>query len=803
MATDKPDAEILVNYPPSIQGATENVIPDPAVPPGEPAVGLPLAIFRQVLNTQGVLAAAVTVIVDPPLRDGPADDLISISLWLNGTELENRPIPASDRDERTTFNLFQLSLLDGRNNKLEYKIQRPSGNVADSIPLWILYSEQLPGGNTVPGDDEHPYLDISLPPELGDPPVIGKDDVDKGVALTVFYPYMKAYDVITVELRRERFTFTVQPGQEGQPVALTLTRAMFEQAGNSADFAISYTVVDQLHNPTQRRRWSKTLKADVDVDRVVLDPPILREDLTDPADDPLIVDRDKLKGGPLLVVVLPVAPQFEVGDQVQGRFTGTPSGIDVPFSGSIDKDGFNRFNPCIMEIPNTQVVLNDQVRAIYTLSRAGSSVGVSKPAIAQVMGAGAIEMRPPSLVAPASNPIDVLAYANGVTVRVEHLTANTGDRAQLVEVNPLPGTPDFPVITLNANHRANFTLSPAFLAARQGRSLELKWVLIRGGAPAGESLPLVLQVNRIADGDTRLPTPLITAVTDGVTLDLTRFTGDTSALVNAWPGIAVGQRLWVRCEGTNSSGATVTLPIHQGLAIGHTGDQQGTVTRAFLDPLADGSSISVYVAVNFDGVANEAVAVKFPVRSYQVRAAPPFSFNTTSVTLSGRCYILPGNPATLPVFGAGTSVHHRASGGIPPYQYTSSNTVVAVVNTDGLVTVRKNGQATISAKDSAGQTKSYTVTVTGVMQCFGLGRVQWGAANNAANGAGGRLPSIDEIRQVLAQYGNRWPMGADFYWSSERVGTRTDHYVVHIPGDGQAIGRWDAGTALAYGIKAY
>ncbi|QJI40239.1 hypothetical protein HKK52_04705 [Pseudomonas sp. ADAK2] len=798
MATEQSDADILVIYPPIILGATPNVIPYTSVPPNEPVEGLPLALFTPVLNQQGVLANAVNVLIDPPPHDGPSDDSISIELWLNGVALENRPIPIADRDKRTEFTLFESLLLDGVNNRLAYKIHRPSGNVADSIPLWLIYSAQLPGGNSVPGDDDHPYLDISLPPELGDPPVIGKDDADKGVALTVFYPFMKAYDVITVELRRERFTFTVQPAQVGQAVVIILTRAMFEQAGNSADFAISYTVVDQLRNPTQRRRWSKTLKADVDVDREVLDAPILREDLTDPMDDPLTVDLDKLKGAPLIVVVIPRAPVFAAGDQVEGRFTGAPSGVDVPFTGTIETDGF-QLKTCFMQIPNVNVILHDVVRASYTLLRGGSTVGVSRTISVPVIGADSPILNPPTLVAPAISPLDVLAYPSGVTVRVTFAN-NPGDKAQLKEINPPPGATPFPEQDFSAG-QSDFTLSPEFLAARQGKDIELTWALIRGGVPIGESLPLVLQVNRIADGDTRLPTPTINGNT-GTELNVMELEATALLKVTPWPHVA-GERLWLDYAGTDSAGNPVTYPDLQGDV--HT-TSPGLDTPApvgWLKGLKDGRELRITFKVNFDGVANEAGAVGFPVRSYQVRAAPPFSFNTTPVTLSGRCYILPGSPATLPVFGTGTSVHHRASGGIPPYQYTSSDTVVAVVNADGLVTVRKNGQATISAKDSAEQIKSYTVTVTGVMQCFGLGRVQWGAANNAANGAGGRLPSIDEIRQVLAQYGNRWSMGADFYWSSERVGTRTDHYVVHIPGDGQAIGRWDAGTALAYGIKAY
>ncbi|SDT58013.1 Ig-like domain-containing protein [Pseudomonas prosekii] len=227
-------------------------------------------------------------------------------------------------------------------------------------------------------------------------------------------------------------------------------------------------------------------------------------------------------------------------------------------------------------------------------------------------------LMPPALFA-ATSPIDLLAYLNGVTVRVEHLPAMTNDQAQLVEMNA-PGAAPFPSLVLNADKRADFTLTPAFLAARQGQDITLKWVLIRNGAPVAESPTLQVKVNRIIDGDTRLPTPKITAVTDDRTLDLSSFTGNTRVLVSAWPGIAIRQPFWVRCEGTNASNAAVVLRIHNGIPIDSAGAQGGEVTRAYLDQLANDSTIRVIVGVNFDGRADEATAVWFPVQPYTIRA---------------------------------------------------------------------------------------------------------------------------------------------------------------------------------------
>ncbi|WP_305955692.1 Ig-like domain-containing protein [Pseudomonas sp. F01002] len=146
---------------------------------------------------------------------------------------------------------------------------------------------------------------------------------------------------------------------------------------------------------------------------------------------------------------------------------------------------------------------------------------------------------------------------------------------------------------------------------------------------------------------------------------------------------------------------------------------------------------------------------------------PPLNFNTNPVTLSGRTYILRDYPELLPAFGAGNSVQHQASGGRPGYTYTSSNPGVAAVNGAGLVTVRGRGATTITARDAAGQSKSYTVTVTGVIHCIGLGNATWGTANASASANGARIPSMGELNEIHAAYGARWPMGNHHYWSTD------------------------------------
>jgi hypothetical protein len=62
---------------------------------------------------------------------------------------------------------------------------------------------------------------------------------------------------------------------------------------------------------------------------------------------------------------------------------------------------------------------------------------------------------------------------------------SSDDRARLVEVKPPAGSPAFPLAEFNSNKRVNTVLTQAFLAVRQGRTIEMRWNLNRNGGQAG------------------------------------------------------------------------------------------------------------------------------------------------------------------------------------------------------------------------------------------------------------------------------------------------------------------------------
>ncbi|QIB03547.1 hypothetical protein GZ982_02225 [Pseudomonas fluorescens] len=232
---------------------------------------------------------------------------------------------------------------------------------------------------------------------------------------------------------------------------------------------------------------------------------------------------------------------------------------------------------------------------------------------------------------------------------------------------------------------------------------------------------------------------------------------------------------------------------------GDKGDAQANAAGDWskvLAGLAVGAHPMTVRALYGSGVPDSAV------RTFHVaQALPPLVFNTSPVTLSGRIYIIYGSHV-LPTFGAGTSVLHQASGGRPGYSYRSSNAAVAVVDGNGWVTVRSRGQTTITARDAAGQEKSYSVSVTGVILCEGVGGGTWPQINSNTAARGARMPSMGELREIYNTYGNRWPLGNGYYWCKDVAATWpvTRYYMKNLVNGTEAHVQY-YGNAFGVGLK--
>lgn len=625
MTTSSPPANtVLVLYPPQVNGQTE---------PVEGAhIGVPLVAYDLVTDGKGAV-----VFIDPPLT-GNMDPGDVMELWLEGesTALDSETI--KDPNARTKLRMPKGRLHPDKVNKVFYTVRRGSNNLGTSTPpLEILYNRIRPGLKdrlTEPGG--HSELKLLLPDVIKKG--VGPDFVSADVCVS--YPYCRAYDLITLKCNGELLEPKpkVNPNQAPQPpnpgsevpitICFTITRAFLDKAkrlNKKLDF--SYTVTDQLGNgPDTDAPWSPVQTVAEDLDGVLLPMPILLERKEDfPGDDASIIDLEKLAGNPLLLVVMTKDNRFVAGDEILATYTTTGQSEDVVVRGKVVEDPFIGKLPCFIEVPNDKVFAGSKVTATYELRRPnGDLVGSSNTANATVTGSAPIILQPPFLVAPAVDPVDVLAHPNGVTARIQYPGALKGDRARLVEVNPLAGWPQFPLVEFNSNKRVNTVLSAAFLAARHGKVIELRWNLNRNGGQAGKSEAIKVTLLKIADGDARLPTPRVPQAPDDEVLDLNAFEGNAEVIVLPWTGISTDNIVQLNLYGKDDNNDDHPIPIltdHKITDAEKTSGIKATLTREQLLNLKHDSEFNISFEV-LPNTTSNLTPIVFPPLNLKLLKTP-------------------------------------------------------------------------------------------------------------------------------------------------------------------------------------
>lgn len=236
-----------------------------------------------------------------------------------------------------------------------------------------------------------------------------------------------------------------------------------------------------------------------------------------------------------------------------------------------------------------------------------------------------IKLQTPILLTPARTPIDVLAYTDGVTVQIEHQTAELNDQALLIIENPGVDDKPFPARPFNQNKRANFKLNPALLLSWMGREVNLSWQLIRNGQPVGKSLPLVLTINKIANGDARLKVGVIDQADSARIVDTNEFKGDATVSHKNWPLRGGVYSIDINITGTDTNGNAFVISIVKRGSLTPAEEQNGfsrTLPRAKLLLLKDSSNLDIKTEVHFKGTTPW--TLKFPASLiYIIQNKPP------------------------------------------------------------------------------------------------------------------------------------------------------------------------------------
>lgn len=615
--TEALENTVLVLYAPQLPGATKVVGAD---------LGVSLEIYDEA-------PMGAKVIVDPYLGQREGD---TVTLYLNSQPAGIDSEQTASDSSATTLYIPKKLLLADIINYLTYSVTRNSQNTGTSVPpLELLYNAFRPGNrDTDDGEDGHSRLDLLLPDAIKHG--VGPDFPPAGAQVCVSYPYCRAYDRILLNCNGHEVIHTVTSLQAPKPgsdepvtVCFPLTRADLEKAKDHPQFKFSYTVIDQLTNrPDPKSPRSATQIVDVDLTGSRLPMPILREILDDRWDEPRTIDLEKLGKNPLWLIVLTNDPRFKPGDTLNATYTATVTGqpdVVVAVSGIVETDEVGQKKSCFLKVANDQVIAGSMVTATYQLLRNGAPQGNSRVASARVIGEGLPDLKPPRLQKSVNGVLDPLNPANlqGANGQVEVLDYRKGDTVQLiVEGAPGAGSPTFTPRPLNANSRANFPLTKAFIAANMGKQVKLSYLLIRNGKPPPpQSSPvLTASVGTIPDGHPSLPTPAIDRA-PGTELDVTQLQATDKLRVGEWTHQVVGQNVWLRYDGFDTNGRAIFYEDRKGEPHNTLPGLISPIPIVWLKTLEDGSELKITIRVNFDKVPNDATAVTFPEGTYTVKAS--------------------------------------------------------------------------------------------------------------------------------------------------------------------------------------
>ncbi|MBX8533596.1 Ig-like domain-containing protein [Pseudomonas cichorii] len=150
-----------------------------------------------------------------------------------------------------------------------------------------------------------------------------------------------------------------------------------------------------------------------------------------------------------------------------------------------------------------------------------------------------------------------------------------------------------------------------------------------------------------------------------------------------------------------------------------------------------------------------------------------------TLDLSTKNYVVAEHelPANPPAFA---QITRAADWGTGPYTYSSSDDSVATVDADGTATARTNGSCTISARDSTGETRAYSLTVSGIKVVhFLTGSTDWAGMQSVCTAAGVDPITVAQFKQLWTQYSDNLPVSTylgwlDYpFWTADALGGGT------------------------------
>lgn len=136
-------------------------------------------------------------------------------------------------------------------------------------------------------------------------------------------------------------------------------------------------------------------------------------------------------------------------------------------------------------------------------------------------------------------------------------------------------------------------------------------------------------------------------------------------------------------------------------------------------------------------------------KPWDINAVAPLSIGANHSMAISNYYIVRGKP---PEPGPAKAQYQRiATGGVPPYTYSSSNLEVAKVGEFGMVSAAGNGSAVIEVRDSVNNVARYTISFSGIQQVALGAPVSWGQSESDRPWVAASL-SLQEMQLFYISY---------------------------------------------------
>ncbi len=332
----------------------------------------------------------------------------------------------------------------------------------------------------------------------------------------------------------------------------------------------------------------------------------------------LILDPDEVPSG--TIATIPQYSDKAEGDVITLKWLGV-AGATYTFSVTVDASNSSARIPiAIAYTPYIIGNLDTNVSVIYEVRRKNGRTATSSALVFRIERQLGQNLVAPTVIQAVGGTLDPINTRSGATVRVAYVGMLATDILAV----------DWRGEDVADSHQTeqkngslfgyvDFDIPVSVVAASQGKTIRVFYAVIRGANPGVLSQPLDLPVSVL--GQQHLPAPAVPQASGG-TLDLSRFAGDASATVEAWPLIVRGQRYWITATGTLENGSAYSFYVVRGALIDDEQVRDGVLAallRRELEQLRNDSEITITIQVAFDGVNNQDSAVVFPVRTYTVK----------------------------------------------------------------------------------------------------------------------------------------------------------------------------------------